>query len=368
MADIIVYDKTFTAVGMFDVQLSLIWERRFYEAGYFELHLPQTEYYNKLIDAAQFLLRADSPEGGIVTYTNKRTDEDGNGEYTLIGRFLSFLFEYRPMYISTPYIEYKSRNAEELMREIVTGTVMNESRGGYIPQVALGELCKSEKVIKNLRFGGDTKPTLHEALSEISRLSGLGFRLRASPNEGKLYFECFDGLDKTAEQTENIRVIFSPDYDTIKGTAEYTADDSTAVNAVTMRFYRSDLGAISVRYMPEEVPGLELREITVTTSDYIPDNSGGVNADATERMLQLMARDHICAKKENMSVSVAYSGTYVYKTDYDIGDIVTVQFKPYGITMNRRIHKITENYTANGKQIIPTFGAIMPSGKDDEDV
>ncbi len=368
MADIIVYDKTFTAVGMFDVQLSLIWERRFYEAGYFELHIPQTEYYNKLIDAAQFLLRADSLEGGIVTYTNKRTDEDGNGEYTLIGRFLSFLFEYRPMYISTPYIEYKNRNAEELMREIVTNTVMSENRSGYIPQVTLGELCGSGKVIKNLRLGGDTKPTLHEALSEISRLSGVGFRLRASPNDGLLYFECFDGLDKTAEQTENIRVIFSPDYDTIKGSAEYTADDSVTVNAVTMRFYNSDLGAISVRYMPEEVSGLELREVTVTTNEYVPNASGGVNAEATKRMLQLMARDYIRAKKETMSVSVAYSGTYVYKTDYDIGDIVTVQYKPYGITMNRRIHKITENYTADGKQVIPAFGAIMPSGKDDEDI
>jgi len=364
MADIIVYDKNLTAVGMFDVQLSLIWERRFYEAGYFELHLPQTKYYNKLIDSAQFLMRAGSSECGIVIRVNKRTDENGNGEYTLTGRFLSYVFEWRPLYSVSS--EYSNKNAEWLMRHIVESTVMNSTRGGYIPQVRLGELCGTKKTVKNIRFGLE-RPTLHESLSEIARLSGVGFRLRASPGDGLFYFECFEGIDKTAGQTDNIRVIFSPDYDTIRGSAEYTADDSVTCNAVTMR-YIGELGTLSVRYQPDEsVTGLDLREKLVTT-DICAVSDGVLDVPGTQRILRYKARDYIRAKKEDISVSAAYSGTYVYKTDYDIGDIVTVQYKPYGVTTNSRIHKITENYTADGKQVIPAFGAIMPSGKDDEDI
>lgn len=365
MADIIVYDKDLTAIGVFDVQLSLIWERRFYEAGYFELHLPQTEYYNKLIDSAHFLLRADSLEGGVVIYVNKRTDEDGNGEYTLTGRFLSYLFRWRPAYLSKT--QYSSTNAETLMRTLVSDTVMTEGRNGYIPQVRLGEMCETEKQVKNIRFGTE-RPTLHDALSEIAKLSGVGFRLRASPADGLLYFECFEGLDKTAGQTTNTCVIFSPDYDTIRGSAEYTSDDSETCNAVTMR-YVGEYGSVSVRYQPDEtLTGLDLRENTVVTGTCVTYSDGGIDVEATRKMLRFMARDYIRARKEDVSVSAAYSGTYVYKTDYDIGDIVTVQYKPYGITMNRRIHKITENYSADGKQIIPAFGAVMPNGKDDEDI
>ena len=80
MADILVYDKDMTAAGVFDVQLSQIWERRYYEAGYFELHLPQTDHYNTLMDRAVFLLRADASEGGVITYVNKRVNERGNAE------------------------------------------------------------------------------------------------------------------------------------------------------------------------------------------------------------------------------------------------------------------------------------------------
>ena len=363
MADILVYDKDMTAVGVFDVQLSQIWERRYYEAGYFELHLPQTDHYNALMERAVFLLRADASEGGVITYVNKRVNEKGDAEITLIGRFLSYLFEWRPVHAGAG--NYSGRNAEWLMRHLVEVNVMDETRGGYLPNVRLGELCGSEKVIKNIRISGGK--TLHAVLSEIAQMTGIGFRLRAAPAENLLYFECFEGLDKSVGQSDNPRVIFSPDYDTIRGKAEYTEDDSVTCNVVAMR-YSGELGAVTVRYNPDNVTGLELREKVFTTDQCAVGADGQLDIRATENLLKYMARDHIHAVKREMNVSAAYSGTYVYKRDYDIGDIVTVQYNPYGITMRRRIHKITENYTDAGKQIIPLFGAVNPAGEDKEDI
>ena len=49
MVELIVMDNDFTPQGVIDVYSSLIWERRFYENGYFELHAPATENNIKLL-------------------------------------------------------------------------------------------------------------------------------------------------------------------------------------------------------------------------------------------------------------------------------------------------------------------------------
>ena len=51
----------------------------------------------------------------------------------------------------------------------------------------------------------------------------------------------------------------------------------------------------------------------------------------------------------------------VYKTDYDLGDKVTILDKKLGVTLNTMITQIEETYESGKVTITPTFGNKIPS-------
>ena len=55
---------------------------------------------------------------------------------------------------------------------------------------------------------------------------------------------------------------------------------------------------------------------------------------------------------------------FAYKTDYDLGDIVTVEKQMWGIKMDKRITEIQEIYENGGFSIVPTFGDPLPETVD----
>ena len=55
---------------------------------------------------------------------------------------------------------------------------------------------------------------------------------------------------------------------------------------------------------------------------------------------------------------------FAYKTDYDLGDIVTVNKKAWSLEMDKRITEIQEIYENGGFSIVPTFGSPLPESVD----
>ena len=355
MIDLIVYDKNIEPVGIVDTESELLWERRFYEAGYFEMIVPPTENNNALLQTGNILVRAETPEAGRILYLGKNTDTSGNATVTVIGRFLSYVLHGHIV----RGIQTRSGNAEAIMRDLVESVCIDGADADIIPGLVLGAECGATAEISIRLEYND----LHDALKEIARLSGVGFRIRLDPNTKNFIFECINGIDRTANQYENPQVIFSPDYDTIVGEVSSTEDDSTLVNAVTMR-YSGEFGDVAVRYDPAEASGIKLQEICVTTDKCVtrtlPDGAVVLNVEATKALLLSLAPQYIKPAHFGISAAVANTGSFEYRRDYDIGDIVTVQYKPYDITINRRIHRMTESYTETGMNIIPTLGEIMP--------
>jgi hypothetical protein len=133
MIDLIVYDNDFTAQGIVDIQSSVMWERRFYEAGYFEIHTPASENSNALLKQGAYIMRTDALESGVIVYTHASTDTDGSTDISAIGRFLSWLLHGHIVQSTTTY----SGNAETIMRTLVENTVMNSETVDYIPDLAL---------------------------------------------------------------------------------------------------------------------------------------------------------------------------------------------------------------------------------------
>ena len=54
-------------------------------------------------------------------------------------------------------------------------------------------------------------------------------------------------------------------------------------------------------------------------------------------------------------------GPYHYGKDWDLGDVVTVQNKKWGVMLNSRITEVTEIYEPAGFQLRATFGSNIPT-------
>ncbi|MGN0657525.1 MAG: siphovirus ReqiPepy6 Gp37-like family protein [Ruminiclostridium sp.] len=353
MVELIAMNGDLQAQGVVDVYSSLIWERRFYESGYMELHAPATDNNIKLLKQKNVLLKEGAEESAVIEYVRTATGESGE-EIIVVGYFLS-----RLLYGHVVKGKYSfSGSAEEAMRQLVAETVMNPEKDDYIPQVKLGEVKGiGAQVNCTIEF-----IDLEAALGRIAQLSGVGFILRAEPNSGELVFECFEGKDKSIEQTENPRVIFSEEYDTLLSSAEYTADRTVEVNAVTAR-YSGEYGEVNVFYNPYGKTGREKREICVTGDCVTVKTDEGVMLDvaATRAKLYGLAREQIKTATVNFSAAVSFTGNLQYKNSYNLGDIVTCEW--HGMPLNRRIIKITEYYDANGTEIIPDMGEPFPVGE-----
>jgi len=50
-----------------------------------------------------------------------------------------------------------------------------------------------------------------------------------------------------------------------------------------------------------------------------------------------------------------------YKTDFDLGDVVTCKSLKWGLTIDSRITEIVESYEADGMSIDVTFGNDTPT-------
>lgn len=350
-----IFSRDIVSLGIVDVYDECVWERRYFEAGYFELHVPATENNLRLLKRGNFIYKNGAEESGTITAVTL-TEEDGVGKISVYGRFLSYLLHKHLIKGSYDFGE----SAESVMRQLVNAVVCNTDRGDYIPFIKLGEITNTAG-----RFNGHVDyGDLHDTLSAISKLSGTAFRLRLDPAAKLLYFECYEGKDRSINQTANPQVVFSDGDDNILSSATLSVDETPEVNAVTAR-YSGGYGELIVNWSPSNASGAAKKEIYIEGQAVTRQNSEGVTVldkAATRAKLLQSAKEALRAITKDFTCAVKYEGEY--KTGFDLGDIVTVYKKAWGVIQHLRIITLTENTTAAGYEVIPVFGEPYPSGQE----
>lgn len=352
MADIFeVFDSNLNGLGAVDLYDELVWERRYYEAGYAEMHAPATNHNSELLKIGNILYKNGGTEALIITALRENKSDEVESKVAY-GRFLSYLLHKH--IIRSDF--YYGGPVEELMRTLVCETVMNEENDDYIPFVKLGKKSRVTKEYRGYVEYGD----LHDTLKKIATETGVSFRIRFDPSEKAAYFECYEGKDRSVMQTENPQVVFSEIYDNILSSAELMTDTTEEITAATAR-YKGPYGEVSATYNPSGKRGINKKELYIEGDavTYV-DSQGITRLDKAETKKRLMqhAKEAIKAASYDFTCSAGYAAGY--KSDYDLGDIVTIYKPDWGVTVHLRIDKITENTTAAGHEVIPVFGTPHP--------
>lgn len=338
--EIRIYGRDLYRKGQIENQTSLIWTRKFYEPGNFELHAPITDENLELLQPGNIIGKKGSDEAGIVEDIEKE-ESDIKNEITVKGRFLSSYMDRRLIKKTVNYSGY----IEVAMRQLYSGAVP-------LPLVELGTL-------NGFQERAEFQVTMKNLLtyeSKLSRAGAIGFRFRPDFKNRKIIFETYKGKDRTFTQHENSRVIFSENYNNLNNAIYRYNNQNLRTFAIVGG---QGEGEARTYYELGGGSGYDLREVFVDAKDINPE---GMTAASYKAALLQRAQETLnsAIASETLECETEAAINFTYKEDYDLGDIVTVRKNKWNLYMNQRITELSEVYEYGGMTVVPTFGDPLP--------
>ena len=348
---VVSYDQNLNRLGAIDVFRSLIWTRKYYESGNFEIHAPlnarnlQLLAKNNIMSKREFkeknghIVKTTSKESGIVEYI---AIDDTVNEITASGRFLSSIMNRRAI---KTVVNFNGKTEAGMRKLVQSVTAM--------PFVELGEFKGYSETV---RFQVSYKE-LYTYMCKLSKYSNLGFIIRADFKAKKFFFEVYKGVDRTESQRERSRVVFSEIYKNLNGVSYVFSNQNTKTCAVVAG---EGEGIERTLVTVGGGTGWDLREVVVDARDVQKDDD--MTDEEYKEILKQKGNEKLAefGIVEAMDAQTKPFVNFVYREDYDLGDIVTVKKKMWGIEMNKRITEIQEIFENSSFDIVPTFGDPLP--------
>ncbi len=345
----IILDKDFQTTGSIGVFNTLLWYRRYYSPGIFELHVPAG--YFDLINSGRYLYRNDRTELGVIREVNFMRGEKGEKTAYCKGYFAEHLLNNN---VICPTFS-RAGTPETLARAVVEQYIINPaSAARKIRNIRLGAVRGGGSSITLQNTGDHVGDRLYDTL----KTQEMSQRLVFDYLENSLTYEVWQGLDRRDSQDKNSWAIFSDSFRNIKN-AQYDRDESDHRNFA----YVAGEGEGSAREIVEvdirQGPDEERRELWVDARD-LQQHSDTVNyTDAQyrdllfQRGLEKLA-DYAVLEKVDSDVDPA--ANLVYGTDFDLGDLCTYRYSDVNIECSKRITEIQEVFEGARRTLSVIFG------------
>lgn len=345
--EVLIYNKEMQRMGIIENLTSLLWIRKYSEVGEFEIHIPVTDENLRLIKRQNLIYKKGSRETGII---EDITVENSNLKNEIIakGRFASAYFSRRVIKNAIQ----RTGKADEIMQHLISSC---ES----IPNLELESLkgIGNELTVQlKMRF-------LYDCIVKLAKSSAIGFYVQPDFKKKKMIFKVYKGIDHSKSQNQNSRVIFSKEYQNLNRIV-HKENDQLFKNKVYVIGENEQKEEVIISVEGENQNDLfELRETYVEAKDI---NANGITKDEFEKALKQRGMETLASNKlsESIENETLPDINFIYKVDYDLGDIVTVESKDLNIHSDLRITEIQEVYEDGGWKIIPTFGDTLPETLD----
>lgn len=348
--DLTVLNRAFEKQGIIDEIVSLIWHRKYNTAGDFQLIVPASENNLNLIQEQAIIHKPGTDEAGVIDTYRIKEDDSGAETIEASGYFLTGLLARRIIpQQTTLYNTYRN-----IMHNLVDGNAVNTATKRVITGLRMPELEADISAKQRLQVTGKNLLTYLEALSLAS---DIGFKILYRRNY--MEFHTYKGLDKSAEQSANPRVVFSEDYDNLTA-AEYAYSETAKITAA---------------YVAGEGEGLARTVVEVDDGSvgwdrfesYVDERSSREEGMSDAEYIELLASkgwEVQTPASESFSGSVIESETTAYKKDWDLGDIVTVFSRRWGKKISVRITEVEEVDENGSSKIVVYVGTTEPTISD----
>lgn len=347
--NIMILDENMQTIGSINLFKTLIWTRRYYEYGLYELHTSAASF--PLLNRGAFLYRNDRDELGLIEDVQYSQDSKGATTCFAKGYFSEKLLKDRVAPRSVTIVG----TPEMIGRQLVMIYAINPADDRKIKNIVLGESKGIGKSIKMQDTGFD----ISEKLYAIEATQEQSHKLRYDYLNNALIFETWEGLDRRDTQNVNSWAVFSNSFANIKDVS-YERDISPYKNYAYVAGEGEGSERVIVEVDIRADKNEKRREIYVDARDLQSKDSDGNDIPATtyretlyQRGLEKLAE---FAKIEVVNSSVDPLANLKYMVDFDLGDLCTYVNTDVGIKLDQRITEIQEVYEGSKTTITVVFG------------
>ena len=351
--DIWVLDKTLEANDIVDTFNSLIWTDRYDEYGDFEIYTSVTDQALSLLQMDYYLQSRSSEHVMIIEEVLIDTDPENGNSVTITGRSLESLLSRRIVWTQTLLDGSVQDCIKKLLDEnVISPKDVNRKIPNFVFETSVEKAVTEPKI--TAQFTGDN---LYDVISEICRLTGLGFKVTLNDKK-QFVFKLYAGADRTYAQTENPYVVFSPKFENIAN-SNYLESKKEYKNVALVA--GEGAGAERKTTSVGEGSGLERRELFVDARDISTTTEDNVTLSDEEYKKQLAQRgDEKLAESvaaQSFEGQVEMTKMFEYGKDFFIGDIVQIA-NEYGRESRARISEIVTAIDTQGTVTYPTLSTV----------
>lgn len=253
-------------------------------------------------------------------------------------------------------------NAESVMLHYINNNIINPSD----TQRKMDRISAASNQERGVNVNWQSRyKNLADEISEISRISGLGWNIDVDTVQEAFVFRVLEGRNLAVNQSHLPPAIFSPEFNTL-GKMTYTESELNLRNVAVVGGQGENVDRRIVEV--GSTSGFERYELfvdarDVSNDDDIQDTSvqrpaENVDADLTVKGQQVLTK---YTQEFYLEGQALTNSKLVYEEDFDLGDIVTLQNKEWGVTLNAQITEVKEIYEPGNTSIELTFGNNRPT-------
>jgi hypothetical protein len=329
---------------------SLIFQRKFNTYGEFQLKINKHKNGTEFLELGNLIYLSNN-KAGIIKHKEISVDGGGRGTETVLvkGYTLDHIFSQRITLPPTALdCDVVQGNGETVIKHYIESNIINPLEKArkvdvlrLAPNLNRGKSIKWESRYQNLS----------KELEKITMGCDLGVRVTIDTHGLKWIVDVYEGRNLSVDQHKNSPVIFSHDFDNIKA----------------QKYIVSSIGHKSTGYIGGKGEGKD-RQLEILGGDNAGINriETFVNASGSRDDLIQKGEQKLKELKQikTLEGQVSKTGPFTYERDWDLGDIVTIQNKDWGVTMNARIIEVKEVYEASNIGLEVTFGSKVPTLMD----
>lgn len=330
-------------LGEVDLYNSLFIDDSYDSVGEFQITTSVTRNKLKLFKKNNFIMIGnDCEKVGIIQYKSIDLNDEGKEILTIRGKSLDSILQSRVVHLGddkseSVFVGKSTTLINKLMTDnLISPTNPNRRIHNILVSIddSLGELI-NWKIESSLDVG--------QAITEICKVNNLGYKMYLHLPTKKIMFEIYKGVDKTND------VVFSLDLDNI-GRMNYVESNAHEKNVVYIRTEQAKVEFVT-EYSNEETSGIDRLEVFTNHKEL--DGEETIEMIGKNTLQDFVGVDSITGEMFSTHL-------FEYKKDFNLGDVVTVQNKGWGVVKKLRVMDIRQVYE-DRPRILITFGDELPT-------
>lgn len=355
--DFYILDQDFNDIDIVQNAESLIWKKQYCDPGSFEIYTIASAENINLLQIGRYVVRLDDDMIGVIEKINIQTDDDGRDMLLASGRCAKSLFARR---IIQPQQTFSGTVWNRMYWMIYRNAANPSAEYRKIPGVSISDVDPGIKGLSDQTQ--HTGTNLMDAVIELLAANDLGWKV--TKDDAGFTVSLIAGTDRSVDQDENEPVVFSDDLDNLVS-SDYEKNMTGYANVAHIAGEGEGSArvwaGIDITGGQTGISGLERYELFVDARDLqkTSTDSSGKETTMTDAAYMETLKARGLEKLKDTQYTESFEGeadwgTYQYRVDYDVGDIVTIR-NQFGISANIRIVAVEEIEDEDGYTVTPTL-------------